>query len=61
MEIALSATLREAQTGPVIPAMTNRRWSRSIQKKEFPTSQPAALTAIPTAEEVKIEKDRKHR
>jgi hypothetical protein len=63
MEIALSATLREAQTGPVTPAMTSKRWNRNIQKKAFPTSRPAALTAIPTVKEEKgeIENDRKYR
>jgi hypothetical protein len=62
MEIAPSVTLRVAQTGPVIPVTTNRRWRGSIQKKAFPTSQPAVLTAIPTVEEreEEIEKGRKH-
>jgi hypothetical protein len=62
MEIALSAIPRGAQTGPVIPVTTNRRWRGSIQKKAFPTSPPDALTAISTVEEreEKIEKGRKH-
>jgi hypothetical protein len=42
--------------------MTSKRWNRNIQKKAFPTSQPAVLTAIPTVEEreEEIEKGRKH-
>jgi hypothetical protein len=63
MEIVLSAILREAQTGPVIPVMTSKRWNRNIQKKAFPTSRPAALTAIPTVEkgkEEEIENERKY-